>query len=67
LQTLNAIRRAFLLTGWTWDAIGSYLEGTASLRIISGTHQLRIVQGNQVLLDEKFYAGDGVNRTFIVQ
>ena len=48
-------------------AVGNYLEGSASLRIISGTHQLRIVQGNQVLLDEKFYAGDGVNRIFNVQ
>lgn len=53
--------------GLDMGSLGSYLEGTASLRIISGTHQLRIVQGNQVLLDEKFYAGEGVNRTFIVQ
>jgi hypothetical protein len=47
--------------------LSSYLEGIAALRIVSGTHQVRVMQGAQILLDEKFYAGDGVNRTFIIQ
>jgi hypothetical protein len=29
--------------------------------------EVTLVLGNQVLLDEKFYAGDGVNRTFLIQ
>lgn len=56
-----------VIDGLDMGNVGSYLDGTSALRIVSGTHQLRIVQGSQVLLDEKFYAGDGVNRSFIVQ
>jgi hypothetical protein len=55
------------IDGLDMGALGAYLEGAAALRILPGTHQLRVLQGTQVLLDEKFYTGDGVNRTFIVQ
>ena len=56
-----------LVDGLDMGTVSSYLEGAAALRVIPGTHQLKVVQGNQVLLDENFYAGEGVNRTFIVQ
>jgi hypothetical protein len=56
-----------IIDGLDMGALGAYLEGTAALRLVPGTHQLRVQQGTQVLLDEKFYVGDGVNRTFIVQ
>ena len=55
-----------ILDGLDMGAVGSYLEGAASLRILSGTHLLSIASGNQVIFQEKFYAGDGVNRTFII-
>ena len=55
-----------ILDGLDMGAVDSYLEGVASLRILSGTHLLSIASGNQVIFQEKFYAGDGVNRTFIV-
>jgi hypothetical protein len=56
-----------LIDGLDMGSLGTYLEGVAALRIVSGTHQVRVVNGNQILLDEKFYSGDGVNRTFIIQ
>jgi hypothetical protein len=56
-----------IVDGLDMGSLGAYLEGIAALRIVSGTHQVRVVLGNQVLLDEKFYAGDGVNRTFLIQ
>lgn len=56
-----------VVDGLDMGSVGSFLEGVAALRITSGTHQLRIVHGEQILLEESFYAGDGVNRTFIVQ
>jgi hypothetical protein len=56
-----------VIDGLDMGEVGSYLDGAAALRIIAGTHQLRIVQGTEVLLDEKFFADDGVNRTFILQ
>ena len=55
-----------MLDGLDMGPVGSYLEGAASLRILSGTHLLSIASGNHVIFQEKFYAGDGVNRTFIV-
>jgi hypothetical protein len=58
---------AILVDGLPMGAVGDYLEGIAALRIVSGTHVLTVVLGSQVLLEQKFYIGDGVNRTFIIQ
>lgn len=55
-----------VIDGLDMGALGAYLDGTAALRLLPGTHQVRVVQGTQVLLDEKFYAGEGVNRSFLV-
>ena len=55
-----------VIDGLDMGPVEKYLEGAASLRILSGTHVLNIVLGNQVIFQEKFYAGDGVNRSFIV-
>jgi hypothetical protein len=48
-------------------AVGRYLDGQAALRIEPGTHQLRVTWGSQVLLDERFYVGEGVNRAFTIK
>jgi hypothetical protein len=56
-----------LIDGLPMGPVGSYIDGIASLRIVSGTHVLRVVLGNQVLLEQKFYVGDGVNRSFSIQ
>jgi hypothetical protein len=47
--------------------VGDFVHGTAALRIVPGTHTVRVVSGNAVLLDEKFYIGDGVSRSFSVR
>lgn len=64
---VNRHSARIVLDGMDMGALGSYLDGTAALRILPGTHQLRVVQGASVLLDEKFYVGEGVNRSFTVQ
>ncbi|MEO5661631.1 MAG: hypothetical protein ABIQ90_17835 [Polaromonas sp.] len=56
-----------ILDGLDMGTVGNYLEGAASLRILSGTHVLSVASGNQIIFQEKFYAGDGVNRTFILK
>ena len=48
-------------------AVQDFMDGIATLKVLPGTHQLRIVQGGQVLHDERFYAGDGVNKSFILK
>lgn len=47
--------------------VGDFREGAAALRILPGTHTVRVVADGRVLLDERFYIGDGVNRSFRVQ
>lgn len=56
-----------ILDGLDMGAVGEYVEGSAALRIHPGTHLLRVALGNQVVLEEKFYAGDGTNRTFVIK
>jgi hypothetical protein len=53
--------------GLDMGPVGDYIDGTASVRIVPGTHTLRVVSGDEVLMEEKFYVGDGVNRTFIIK
>lgn len=55
-----------LVDGLAMGSVGNYLEGIAALRILPGTHVLTIVLGNQIILEEKFYAGDGVTRSFVL-
>lgn len=55
-----------ILDGLDMGPVSDYLEGTASLRILPGSHQLGILSGSQLIHQEKFYAGDGVNRIFNV-
>lgn len=53
--------------GLDMGSIGEFREGVASLRIRSGSHQIRINLNDQVLIEEKIYFGDGVNRTILVK
>lgn len=63
----NSYGAKVLLDGLDMGSVGDYLDAKNSLRILPGTHILRVVLASQVLLEEKFYLGDGVNRTFIVK
>lgn len=60
----RALSARVILDGLDMGPVGEYVEGASALRILSGTHALRVTLGNQVILDEKFYVGDGVSRTF---
>jgi hypothetical protein len=47
--------------------VQEYLDGKASLRILPGTHVIKVLQsGGTVLLMERAYLGDGVVRPFVV-
>ena len=52
------------IDGLDMGNVGNYIEGAAVLRILPGTHILRITLGNAILTEEKFYLADGVNRSF---
>lgn len=55
------------LDGLDMGAVSDYVDGVATMRILPGTHMLRVVYGSTVVLEEKFYLGDGANRAFIVR
>lgn len=52
------------IDGLDMGNVGSYIEGISTLRILPGTHLLRVSLGSTILLEEKFYLADGVNRSF---
>ncbi len=43
---------------------GQFIAKQAALQIEPGTHQLRVQLGGQVLINERFYVGDGVSKVF---
>jgi hypothetical protein len=55
------------LDGLDMGAVSDYVDGVATMRILPGTHMLRVIYGSTVVLEEKFYLGDGANRAFIVR
>ena len=46
---------------------GRYVAGVASLRVLPGTHDLQVTLGGRSVLSERFYVGDGVNKTFVLK
>mgnify|MGYP000113435380 CR=1 FL=1 len=53
--------------GLDMGPIGDYVEGVASLRVLSGSHQIRVDMNGRAIVEEKLYVGDGVNRTILVK
>ena len=56
-----------LVNGLDSGRLGDFLDGKGSLRVLSGTHGVKVISGSDVLLDERVYLGDGVARPFIVK
>ena len=44
--------------------VGDFADGQASLRVLPGTHLVKVQLGEDVLLLERAYLGDGVVRPF---
>jgi hypothetical protein len=55
-----------IVDGIDMGAAGDFVDGIAALRVLPGTHLLKVTLLGASLLDEKFYVGDGVHRTFTV-
>lgn len=52
------------LDGIDMGSAYEYQEGKSSLRILPGTHRLTVINRGANIIDEKFYVGDGVSRSF---
>lgn len=47
--------------------VGDFIDGAGALRVLPGTHVLKVVSGAGVLLEERFYVADGVSRSFVIR
>ena len=56
-----------IVDGMDVGAVADYQAGQSALRILPGNHRIQVVSGGSVLLDEKVYIGDGVNRSFLIK
>ncbi|OGA96674.1 MAG: hypothetical protein A3E79_04970 [Burkholderiales bacterium RIFCSPHIGHO2_12_FULL_61_11] len=56
-----------LVNGLDSGRMADFLDGTGSLRVLSGTHIVQVISGSEVLLNERAYVGDGVARPFTVK
>jgi hypothetical protein len=64
-ENLRAAR--VMVDGLDMGAVGDYAEGAAVLRVLSGTHVVRVYASGVQILEEKIYVGDGVNRAILVK
>lgn len=56
-----------LVDGLDAGRVADFVDGRSSLRVLPGSHTIRVVSGTVVLLDERAYLGDGVARPFNVR
>lgn len=56
-----------VVDGLAMGEASRYVAGVASLRVLPGTHDLEVTLGGRSVLSERFYVGDGVNKTFVLK
>ena len=45
----------------------NYKDGEVALRVLPGPHVISIYLDNKKIIEEKIYAGDGINQTFVIR
>ena len=61
-----------LVDGLEMGLVSNYLDGGAKggghvLRVLSGTHILKVMVGDSVIHEEKLYVGDGVSKIILIK
>jgi len=52
--------------GLDMGSAASYLTGKNGMKVLSGTHMLRVEGRGRVVLQEKIYLGDGATRAILI-
>jgi hypothetical protein len=65
-NTEAASARVFV-DGLEVGTVGSFVQGRAALRVLPGTHVVRVQSANGVLLEQRIYLADGVSQSLIVK
>jgi len=56
-----------VVDGIDMGTTADYQAGIAALRLLPGSHLLKVTFMGATLMEEKFYVGDGVQRTFTIK
>jgi hypothetical protein len=67
LEKAELAQAQIRINGLAMGQAGDFRDGQSSLRLISGTHHLQVLWGSQIVLDQRFYVADGVNKSFILK
>lgn len=60
----RAAQARVLVDDLDMGSVQDFMDGQASLRVLPGTHVVKVQSGAAVLLQERAYLGDGVLRPF---
>lgn len=66
LQSESAERYELMVDGVSYGVVGQYLEGENLLRLVDGTHIIKLLSGGEVVFQQKVYLGAGVDRVIQV-
>lgn len=56
-----------LIDGLDMGMVSDFIDGKNAMRVLPGTHIVKVTVGGTVLLNERVYLGDGVSRSFNLQ
>ena len=65
-QNLELLNGRVILDNLDMGMASDYQEGSAMMRILPGPHLLVISLNGQKIFEEKIFASDGVNQTFLI-
>jgi hypothetical protein len=52
--------------GLPMGPVSNFLVGQQALRVLSGTHVVRIMSGQTLIKEERIYVGDGMTKVIVV-
>lgn len=67
ISTEESLLAAVYVDGLNMGKVGDYVNEAAALRILPGTHVIKVDLNGRTLVEEKMYLGDGVNRSILVK
>lgn len=64
--SLDGNQLLVFVDGLNMGVVANYLVDRQALRVLSGTHELKIMQADRVVLQERLYIGDGMMKIIVV-
>lgn len=64
--SLNAAQLRVYVDNLDMGSVAAYLEGQATLRVLPGTHLVRVEDAGRPVFSERVYIADGVTRTLLI-